>query len=80
VSNKKSKKDLVLIHLQMHNTITSWEAIQKFKATRLSDIIYRLKKEGHNISVVKKYNRETETNFAEYRLLSNDDNGQIGFI
>ena len=49
--------------------------------TKIYDFdFYRLKKEGHNISVVKKYNRETETNFAEYRLLSNDDNGQIGFI
>ena len=75
-----TQSEQVKLHLEEYNTITSWEAIQKFKATRLSDIIYRLKKEGHNISVVKKYNRETETNFAEYRLLSNDDNGQIGFI
>ena len=31
----KSQKQLVLEHLQQETGITSWEAIQRFRATRL---------------------------------------------
>tara|TARA_Y100001938_G_scaffold151183_1_gene247025 strand:+ start:3444 stop:3683 length:240 start_codon:yes stop_codon:yes gene_type:complete len=79
MAKKKSKKDLILIHLQMHSTITSWEAIQKFKATRLSAIIFNLKQEGHNIITIDRYNKETGSNYAEYKLLP-EDNGQIGLV
>ena len=62
---KKSKKDLVLIHLQMHGSITSWEAIEKFRATRLSDIVFKLKQDGHNISSKPEQNKETGTNMLD---------------
>ena len=39
-----SKTDKVLQHLQTYGSITSWEAIQKYGATRLSAIIYELRK------------------------------------
>lgn len=39
-----NKTALVLDHLQRNKTITSWEAIEKFGATRLSAIIYNLRK------------------------------------
>jgi len=38
-----NKTMLVLEHLKEYGNITSWEAIQKYKATRLSAIIYNLK-------------------------------------
>lgn len=38
----KTKK--VLNHLQEKGTITSWEAIQNYGATRLSSIIFNLRK------------------------------------
>jgi hypothetical protein len=39
----------VLYHLKQFQTITSLEAIKEYGATRLSDIIFRLRKEGYNI-------------------------------
>tara|TARA_R100000808_G_C2153197_1_gene163195 strand:+ start:998 stop:1219 length:222 start_codon:yes stop_codon:yes gene_type:complete len=47
--NPKTQKEAVLDHLQQFQTITSLEAIKEFGATRLSDIIFRLRKEGYNI-------------------------------
>lgn len=43
-----NKTQLVLNHLKASKTITSWEAIQKFGATRLSAIIFNLRA-NHNI-------------------------------
>ena len=48
-----SKTALVLDHLQKNKTITSWEAIELFGATRLSAIIYNLRKK-HCINSVEK--------------------------
>jgi hypothetical protein len=39
-----NKTQLVLKHLKEGKSITSWEAIEKFGATRLSAIIFELKK------------------------------------
>ena len=66
--SKTSKENKVLIHLQMYGKITSWEAINKFKATRLSAIIYNLREKGHIITSHNKRDRETGTTFAEYTL------------
>ena len=76
--SNKSQKDMILIHLQMYKTITSWEAIDKFRATRLSGIIYNLKQEGHNISSTR-VDRDGK-NWVEYRLHSEDKTGQFELI
>ena len=53
MSEKKTNKtEKVLEHLQTYGCITSWEAIEKYKATRLSDIIYRLRNRGIKIQTV----------------------------
>lgn len=44
-----NKTDAVLKHLQKNGSITSWEAITEFSATRLSSIIYSLRKKGYII-------------------------------
>ena len=44
-----SQSKLILKHLQVHKTITSMEAISLYGATRLSAIIFDLRKAGHNI-------------------------------
>ena len=45
-----SKTEKVLEHLKKYGSITSWEAIEKYKATRLSAIIYILRhNKGMNI-------------------------------
>lgn len=46
------KTEKVLEHLKEHNTITSIEAIDNYGATRLSDIIFRLRRRGYDIETV----------------------------
>ena len=45
-----TKTSKVLTHLQREGSITSWDAIQLYRVTRLSAIIFNLKKEGHDIT------------------------------
>jgi hypothetical protein len=61
-----SKTDQVLMHLKK-KPITSWEAITLYKATRLADIVYRLKVQGYNIVTHMVDNGETR--FARYHLI-----------
>lgn len=42
--NRTTKTQSVLDHLKEHGSITSWEAIDNYGATRLSAIIYNLRK------------------------------------
>lgn len=77
---KKTKQDLILIHLQMYGKITAWEAIGKFRATRLSAIIYNLKKEGHLISTINKRDKSSGANYSEYILHQENGEGQINLI
>ena len=44
-----NKTNMVQMHLIEKGKITSWEAINEYGATRLSDIIYRLRNKGMNI-------------------------------
>ena len=46
---KNNKTELVRKHLVKKGKITTWEAITKYRATRLSDIIYRLRNDGWSI-------------------------------
>lgn len=50
----KTKTDKVKDHLLQYGTITTWQAIQQYKATRLSDIILRLRRRGYNIVTIMK--------------------------
>ena len=43
-------KELILKHLQNYGSITSWEAITKYRCTRLSHYILLLRKDGYRIS------------------------------
>ena len=53
MSEKKTNKtEKVLNHLKEHGAITSLEAIELYGATRLSDIIYRLRKKGMKIETL----------------------------
>jgi hypothetical protein len=61
-----SKSNQVLMHLQK-KPITSWEAITKYRVTRLADVIFRLKKRGHNI--VTWMVDDGEVRFARYYLV-----------
>ena len=51
--NKINKSREVLKHMLIHGSIDSWEAITKFRATRLSSIIFNLKAKGYIIKTYK---------------------------
>lgn len=72
---KRTQRGEVLKYLQTHKGITSMQAIEKFGATRLSAIIFDLKRKGYSIVTVMKdgENRYGESvRFAEYRLIKED--------
>lgn len=60
-----TKSDQVLMHLKK-KPITSWEAITLYKATRLADIVFKLKQKGFNI--VTQMVDDGHTRFARYYL------------
>lgn len=62
-----SKRDKVEAYLLDGNTITSYEAFTRFGATRLSSIIFDLKKRGHNIvGDIEKHSDGTR--YMRYRI------------
>ena len=66
-----TKFNQVKEHLQNYGTITSWQAIQQYGATRLSDIIFRLRKQGYDIETKTEVTKDRNGNscsFAKYIL------------
>ena len=69
-----TKTKAVLLHLEEFGSITSWEAIKEYGATRLSAIIYNLRHkynlniENEVIEFVDRYGRKA--NYAKYILIS----------
>ena len=70
---KMNKTMAVLKHLEDFGSITSWEAIKEYGATRLSAIIYNLRK-TYNLNImteevnfVDRYG--TSSSFAKYILI-----------
>ncbi len=47
MKKENTQKSMILKHLKDVGNITSWEAIKEYGATRLSAIIYDLKKDGY---------------------------------
>ena len=75
-----NKTMLVLEHLKENGSITSWEAIQKYRATRLSAIIYNLKyKYGYKIKTVMKDfidSNGEKSKYGVYYLEGKEDNNE----
>lgn len=73
---KMTKTKAVLMHLEEKGSITSWEAIKEYGATRLSAIIFQLRhKYGMDIiseMVNFKDRFGNDTQFAKY-ILKKDD-------
>ena len=61
-----TKTGKVLAHLQTEGSITSWEAIQLYRATRLSAIIFNLRDEGYDILSENCNCKETKTKWVNY--------------
>ena len=69
---KTNKTEKVLEHLKACGHITSLEAIELFGATRLSAIIYNLRKQGYDIKTeyiqfTDRYGNESK--YGEYILV-----------
>ena len=64
------QKEQVLNHMKKYGAITSWDAIQFYGVTRLAGVIYKLKKDGYEITTktIRKKKGERTVTFAEYRL------------
>jgi hypothetical protein len=63
---KVTKVDMIKEHLVKHKTITSWEAITKYKATRLAATIANLRnKSSWHIETVMFEDKEG-TRYAKY--------------
>lgn len=45
-----TQKDRILEHLQKYGSITTWDSFSLYGDTRLSDKIYRLKKDGYDFT------------------------------
>ena len=66
-----TKSQQVLKHLQKRGHITSWEAIEKYGATRLAAIICNFRKRGYNIdtqTIVSKDRNGNTCSYAKYIL------------
>lgn len=75
--NKMCKTKAILKHLEENGSITSWEAIKEYGATRLSAIIYNLRNTydlnivTETISFVDRYG--TPSDYAKYILVKEND-------
>lgn len=63
----KSKTQKILEHLQRGDTLSTWDAIQEYRATRLSAVIYSLRNRGYQIANIS----TTKSGHAVYKLLNN---------
>lgn len=71
---KLTQYDRVLDHLQRNGKLSQKQAIRLFGAYRLSAIIYRLRKDGYNISSTFKSGKNRfgdSVCWAEYKLETN---------
>jgi|TARA_R100000084_G_C4643467_1_gene145238 hypothetical protein len=65
----KSQSDAVLWHLKTYGSITSYEAIREYGATRLSAIIFNHRRDGYDIAslpLTKKTRFGRNTTIAKY--------------
>lgn len=64
----ESLQKQVLKHLEKVGKISTWEAIEKFHCTRLSAVIFELRKKGHNITTTDVYYQTKDGKLKKYGL------------
>ncbi len=70
---KPTKTQKVKNHLTTKGVISSWEAIKLYKATRLSAIIFNLRKDGMDIVSVPKSSKDENghiCNYVDYKYVT----------
>lgn len=75
---KKTKINNVKQHLINYGSITSWDAIKLYNATRLSGIIFVLRQSGMNIISRTQYTKDCNGNTCGYAryILKEDQKGR----
>jgi hypothetical protein len=63
-----NQEDIIICHLKDYGKITSWEAIQLYRITRISAVIFNLRQAGWDIRTTNKVNGRKH--FGEYSLES----------
>ena len=71
-----SQKAQVLAHLKECKSITSWEAIRQYQATRLSAIIFDLKDDGYDIVMTPEHSDNGKKWWGRYNYLGRVTNGE----
>ena len=66
--NKRSQITDIIAHLRKYKTITSNEAIRRYGATRLSGIIFILKKRGFGIETEIVHGKNRYGNNSPYAI------------
>lgn len=69
-----TQKERVKEHLEKYNTITSWQAFDRYGITRLASCIWSLRAEGLRIDTnfkTAKNRYGDSTSYAEYTLVNN---------
>ncbi|MCE3269023.1 MAG: Helix-turn-helix domain [Burkholderiales bacterium] len=64
-----AQREKIKEFLLTHKKINSWEAIRRFRITRLGAHIYELRRRGMNIAGTRKYNAKTGTWYIEYYIV-----------
>lgn len=75
-----TQKDMVLKFMIENGYITSLQAIYQFGATRLADIIFKLRNEGYEINsqyLTKKGRYGNTVTFCKYTLVEEKENDSI---
>ena len=67
-----TKETLIKAHLLENKIITSWEAIEKFAATRLAAMIFLLEKHGWKFErkSIRRKEGVTQANYTRYILIA----------
>jgi hypothetical protein len=68
-----TKSQQVREHLNKKGVISSWDAIQNYNATRLSAIIFNLRKEGYDIASIPQAKKDVNGNmchYVDYKLIA----------
>ena len=68
----ESQLNKIKDHLKWEDSITSWDAIQKFGITRLASIIHILRTK-HQMNIQSKNIVSDGQNWVEYRLITEEE-------
>ena len=69
-----TKTQMVINHLHEHRSITSWEAITKYRVTRLAQHIFLLREDGWDISTERLPIENERGTYAVYHVVTTPAN------